>query len=115
MHLWLTFELNVSCIIRIYGVLYLRVLLLRRLDSHVQTNKYRTKPNILVKITLTQTIKVISRYIYYLVPLADKFEEKYRNTYSHFQTTPKHAISRRRVKGDGRIQILRMRTLLPTV
>ena len=50
-----------------------------------------------------------------LLHLADKFEEKYRNTYSHFQTTPKQAISRRRVNGDGRLQIPRMRTLLPAV
>ena len=50
-----------------------------------------------------------------LVPLADEFEKKYRNTYSYFQTTPKHALSRRRVKGDARFQILRTRTLLPAV
>ena len=75
-----------------------------------------TKPNILVKITLTQTLSTsLVDISIILLHLADKFDEKYRNTYSHFQTTPKQAISRRRVKGDGRLQILRMRTLLPAV
>ena len=78
--------------------------------------KMSTKPNILVKITLTQTLSTSLVDIFIiLLHLADKFDEKCRNTYSHFQTTPKQAISRRRVKGDGRLHILDMRTLLPAV
>jgi hypothetical protein len=42
-----------------------------------------------------------------------KFEEKNENICSRFPTTPKQAISRRRVQGDGRFQILRMRISLP--
>ena len=78
--------------------------------------KMSAKPNILMKITLIQTLSTSLVDIFIiLLHLVDKFEEKYRNTYSPFQTTPKQAISRRRVKGDGRLQILRMRTLLPAV